>query len=83
MERETWYAAVYGVTKSQTGLSDWKTTKQIMKTEGPLLQNTDDAHFLLTGAYPVMLAIRNEMSQNREGDQSTQWGQFFHRLWFD
>ena len=23
MDREAWYAAVYGVTKSQTQLSDW------------------------------------------------------------
>ena len=26
MDREAWHAAVHGVTKSQTGLSDWTTT---------------------------------------------------------
>ena len=27
MEREAWHAVVHGVTKSQTQLSDWTTTK--------------------------------------------------------
>ena len=54
-----------------------------MKAEAPLLQNTDDAHCLLPWAYPLMLAVGNEMSQHHEGDQSTQWDQFFHRSWFD
>ena len=36
-DREAWRAAICGFTKSQTWLSDWTTTKQIMKTEAPLL----------------------------------------------
>ena len=36
-DREAWHAAVHGVTKSQTGLSDWTTTKlmSLMDSAGP------------------------------------------------
>ena len=47
-------------------------SKQIMKTEVPLLWNTDNAHFLLTWAYPPMFVVGNEISQHHEGNQSTQ-----------
>ena len=31
MDREAWHAAIHGVTKSQTWLSDWTTTKLFMR----------------------------------------------------
>ena len=31
MDREAWRAAVHGVTKSQTGLSDWTATTKLAK----------------------------------------------------
>ena len=35
-DREAWYAAVHGVTKSQTQLHDWTTTNKAVATSGPL-----------------------------------------------
>ena len=37
MDREAWHAGVYGVTKSQTLLSDWTKTKQLM---GEMVKNS-------------------------------------------
>ena len=31
MDREAWHAAIHGVTKSQTQLSDWTTTRDLIK----------------------------------------------------
>ena len=36
-DREAWHAVVYGVTKSQTWLSDWTTTKILMSLENIML----------------------------------------------
>ena len=37
-DRETWYSAVHGVTKSQTQLSDW-TTSYFLKAQCMMLQD--------------------------------------------
>ena len=34
MDREAWHAAIHGVTKSQTGLSDWIEQKQKILRRG-------------------------------------------------
>ena len=34
MDRKAWHAAVHGVTKSQTQLSDWTELKKVMMTRG-------------------------------------------------
>ena len=35
MDRETWHAAIHGVTKSQTQLSDWTELKPKFATQRP------------------------------------------------
>ena len=34
MDRKAWHAAVHGVAKSQTQLSDWTELKKVMMTRG-------------------------------------------------
>ena len=57
-DREAWHAAVHGVTKSQTRLSDWTTT-----TEAGLSWVIDlDSHKL--GAFPVRLLKPDTISSS-------------------
>ena len=47
-DRGAWHAAVYGVTKSQTQLSDWTTTTKL----GGGCRNNEDSSIPLLGIYP-------------------------------
>jgi len=50
MDREAWHAAVHGVTKSQTGLSDWTEAYHIQiqksKNKEKFLSQRDKAAYL-------------------------------------
>ena len=50
-DRGAWHAAVYGVTKSQTRLSDWTTTTKL----GGGCRNSEDSAIPLLGIYPKEL----------------------------
>ena len=54
MDREAWHAAVHGVTKSQTRLSDWTTARR----EGPFLEESLAGPHSQQGPHPQQVAVQ-------------------------
>ena len=53
MDRKAWHAAVHGVAKSQTQLSDWTELAERYYTEEVIVLNVQVAHFEFTYAFSM------------------------------
>ena len=93
MDREAWHAAIHGVTKSRTGLSDWTELNWKSKTNGKTKGQVTwsglsgrnepklEADSLLASAGSLMLLhLQNTPSQWLEKWQGT--AAYFHISWF-
>ena len=73
MDREAWHAAVYGVAKSQTQLSDWTTTKESRLDLRAKGSNYGILHSSVKMIHPVCdgCVIEGKQEGNRTGMNKT------------
>ena len=80
-DREVWHAAVHGVAKSHTQLSDWTTTLSMRLDSSFLIWNNHQQVFL--GYLCCLHTILNMKSRYYLHCPSLLWDSLFHLLWDD